>query len=68
MDRVGHSVPIFLTLGNHEEEEGWNLDDTPSRAVLNIQARKAFFPTPTNDGFYSGNVRSPDEHRRDGVR
>ena len=57
MDRIGHSVPIFLTPGNHEEEEGWNLDDTPfSIGVGSIQARKAYFPTPVNDGFYSGNT------------
>ena len=57
MDRIGHSVPIFLASGNHEEEEGWNLDDTPfSIGVGSIQARKAYFPTPTNGGFYSGNT------------
>ena len=26
-DIVGHSMPVFLALGNHENEEGWNLDD-----------------------------------------
>jgi hypothetical protein len=57
MDRVGHSVPIFLSAGNHENEEGWNFDDTPfSIALGSVQARKAYFPTPINDGFYSGNV------------
>jgi len=59
LDRIAHSVPIFLSPGNHEEEEGWNLDDTPSRALLDIQARKAFYPTPVDQGaggFYSGNT------------
>ena len=57
MGRIGTSVPIFITPGNHEEEEGWNLDDMPfSIGVGSIQARKAYFPTPINDGFYSGNV------------
>ena len=57
MDRIGHSVPIFLASGNHEEEEGWNLDDTPfSIGIASIQARKAYFPTPINDGFYSANT------------
>ena len=56
-DEIGNSVPIFLTPGNHEDEEGWNLDDTPfSPALGSIQARKAFYPTPIDDGFYSGNV------------
>ena len=54
--KIGPSVPIFLTPGNHEEEEGWNLDDSPSYGVENIQARKAYFPTPINSGFYSGNT------------
>ena len=53
----GHSTPVFLSTGNHEEEEGWNLDDSYSRGVANIQARKAFFPTPVEDGvFYTGNT------------
>jgi hypothetical protein len=57
MERISHSVPIFLSSGNHEDEEGWNLDDTPfSSGVGSIQARKAFFPTPVTDGFYSGNT------------
>ena len=57
MDKIGHSVPIFLAAGNHEDEEGWNLDDTPfSPAVGSIQARKAYYSTPTDDGFYSGNI------------
>ena len=57
MGKIGPSVPIFLTAGNHEDEEGWNLDDLPfSPAVGSIQARKAYYPTPINDGFYSGNT------------
>lgn len=52
----GHSSPVFLSSGNHEEEEGWNLDDSWSRGIANIQARKAFFPTPINGSFYSGNT------------
>jgi uncharacterized repeat protein (TIGR02543 family) len=53
----GHSTPVFLSSGNHEEEEGWNLDDSYSRGVADIQARKAFFPTPVDDGiFYTGNT------------
>src|SRR5689334_668706 len=29
---VGHSSAVFLVLGNHENEEGWNLDDGASVA------------------------------------
>lgn len=57
MGKIGPSVPIFLSSGNHEEEEGWNLDDTPfSIGVGSIQARKAYYPTPIPDGFYTGNT------------
>ncbi len=57
MGKIGSSVPIFLSSGNHENEEGWNLDDTPfSIALGSIQARKWYFPTPISDGFYSGNT------------
>ena len=49
------SVPMFLTPGNHEQEEGWNLDEV--NGIGSIQARKWFFPTPTPDDgpFYSAN-------------
>jgi hypothetical protein len=57
MDGIGHSAPIFLASGNHENEEGWNLDDTPySIAVGSVKARKLYYPTPIEDGFYSGNT------------
>jgi len=56
MDLVGHSSPIFTMPGNHENEEGWNFDDTPfSIALASVQARKLYYPTPITDGFYSGN-------------
>jgi hypothetical protein len=51
-----HSAPLFLVIGNHENEEGWNLDDTPfSQALGSITARKQFFSNPVPDTFYSGN-------------
>jgi hypothetical protein len=57
MGAIGPSVPIFLASGNHENEEGWNFDDTPfSIALGSVQARKAYYPTPIDDGFYSGNT------------
>jgi hypothetical protein len=41
------SSPVFLTPGNHENEEGWNLDDAFSKALASINSRKAFYPTPS---------------------
>ncbi len=54
---IGVTSPIFLASGNHEEEEGWNLDDTPfSAGVGSIQARKMYYPTPVEGDFYTGNT------------
>jgi uncharacterized membrane protein YgcG len=59
MGLVSHSAPIFLALGNHEEEEGWHRDDTAtlatSKPMLGANARKRYFLNPVPDGFYSGN-------------
>ena len=61
-----HSTPFFTMGGNHENEEGWNLDDQPtSKGIHSIKARKEFFPTPveqgpvnnlSDGGFYTGNT------------
>ncbi len=54
---IGPSTPIFLASGNHENEEGWNLDDTMfTIALWSIQARKAYYPTPIDNGFYFANL------------
>ncbi len=58
-DNFAHSTPVFLSSGNHENEEGWNLDDTFSLALASIKARKAFYPTPipdATDDFYTANT------------
>ena len=66
-----HSSPVFLAIGNHENEEGWNLDDTPfSKALGSIKARKQYFCNPIPDAFYSGNTDQlaaigGDEYRED---
>jgi hypothetical protein len=56
MGRISPSVPIFLAGGNHENEEGWNFDDTNPQPIFSINARKRYFPTPIPDAFYSGNT------------
>ncbi|MBN1627234.1 MAG: metallophosphoesterase [Deltaproteobacteria bacterium] len=55
MGGIGHSAPVFLASGNHENEEGWNFDDAFSIAIASVKARKLFYPTPVTDKFYSGN-------------
>ena len=56
---ISASAPIFLALGNHEQEEGWHLGDTPNIAnsppVLSTNARKQYYLNPEPDSFYSGN-------------
>lgn len=56
-------VPIFIVNGNHEQEEGWHLNDPgvpPANAppVLGINARKKYFPNPIPDSFYTGDIDS----------
>lgn len=52
-----HSVPLFLTLGNHEGELGWLLDGTPENiAVWATKARQRYYPNPVPDDFYSGDT------------
>jgi len=65
---IGHSAPIFLASGNHENEEGWNFDDAFSIAIAGVKARKLFYPTPITDGFYSGNDDLLAEVEIDGDR
>ena len=60
MGLIGPSIPIFLVLGNHENEEGWNWDDTfaapdKSLALVGMKYRKLYYPNPIPDGFYTGN-------------
>ena len=50
-----HSVPLFLVLGNHDGEVGWELDSTAENlAVWSTLFRKHYFPNPEQDGFYTG--------------
>lgn len=53
---LGHSVPVFLVLGNHDGEAGRWLDGTAdSLAVWSNTMRKRYFPNPVPDSFYTGN-------------
>ena len=59
-DIVGNSAPIFLVVGNHEQQEAWHLDDTgnpaTSQPVLGVNAEKKYYLNPVPDAFYSGNT------------
>jgi hypothetical protein len=60
--RISHSAPLFLVAGNHEQTEGWHLDDSGNPAnslpVWSTNARKRYFLNPVPDAFYSGNTDS----------
>jgi len=54
---IGHSVPLFLVLGNHDGEAGYAPGGKDnSLALLSLQFRKMYFPNPEPDGFYTGNA------------
>ena len=56
-ESVAHSVPLFLVLGNHDGEAGWTGSlNTPSLDLWAVTARKALFPNPEPDAFYSGSA------------
>ena len=58
-DLVGHSASIFLAPGNHEQQEGWHLDDTgnplTSQPVMGTNAQKKYYLNPVPSDFYTGN-------------
>jgi hypothetical protein len=50
-------VPLFIALGNHEGESGWNLNGTPNNiAVWGTNDRKKYFTNPITNKFYSGDT------------
>jgi hypothetical protein len=52
-----HSVPLFISMGNHEGESGWQLNGTAENvAVWGTTDRKNYFLNPTPDQFYSGDT------------
>eukprot|EP00451_Oxyrrhis_marina_P010491 CAMPEP_0204307874 /NCGR_PEP_ID=MMETSP0469-20131031/174_1 /ASSEMBLY_ACC=CAM_ASM_000384 /TAXON_ID=2969 /ORGANISM="Oxyrrhis marina" /LENGTH=699 /DNA_ID=CAMNT_0051287273 /DNA_START=274 /DNA_END=2373 /DNA_ORIENTATION=- len=58
---VCHSLPLYLVTGNHEGENGWELEGEDSRPVFTARARKLYYANPEPDEFYSGNEDVPFE-------
>lgn len=56
-NELTHTVPLFITLGNHEGELGWlpNINEN-SLPTMAANIRKTYFPNPYPNGFYSGNT------------
>ncbi|MBU6302827.1 MAG: sulfatase-like hydrolase/transferase [Verrucomicrobia bacterium] len=63
-ERFCHSVPFFYTQGNHESEYGYLFNAATDKEnnipAWNLKARKAFYPTPVPDSFYTGNGTPKD--------
>jgi len=56
---VGHSAPLFLVNGNHEQAAACNLDGTANNiAVWAQNARNLYYPQPAPDSFYTGDTQS----------
>ena len=52
-----HSVPLFIAMGNHEGEAGWQLNGSAENiAVWGALDRKKYFPNPAPDNFYTGDA------------
>lgn len=50
-----HSAPLFLVMGNHEGEVGWNLKPNQNNLpTIAANVRKNHYPNPFPNGFYSG--------------
>ncbi len=56
---VCKSAPMFMALGNHDGEAGWQSGGAAdSMSGWSIGMRKKCFPNPVPDSFYSGNKAS----------
>jgi hypothetical protein len=53
-----NSAPLFLVNGNHEGENGWELNGTSDNiAIWATKARKLYYPIPFSGNFYSGSTK-----------
>ena len=61
-DLIGHSVPLFMALGNHDGESGTTTAGAQALSTWSLAARKHFYANPEPDDFYRGNTTlSPDQ-------
>jgi predicted phosphodiesterase len=56
-ESVNHSVPLYIALGNHEGEAGWNQNGTANNvAIWGSQDRLKYFTNPFPNSFYTGDT------------
>lgn len=61
LTQVASTAALFLVPGNHDTERQTRLDGTPNNlSVWANNARKTYFPTPTDNGFYTGSTAEFD--------
>ncbi len=54
-ETISHTVPIYISMGNHEGEAGWNLTNNENNiAVWGTLDRKKYFMNPSPNDFYTG--------------
>lgn len=55
---ICHSIPLFISLGNHEGENDFYLNqNAPNNlAIWGTYWRKYYYPNPSPNSFYSGNL------------
>lgn len=57
---AGRTMPIFLTLGNHDGEVGWSTRDSAAMTTWARDMRDRFFPPVRTNAFYTaGSSASP---------
>jgi hypothetical protein len=56
-ESIGHSLPLFIALGNHEGEAGWQLNANGQNvAIYDATERKKYFSNPIPNDFYTGDA------------
>ena len=61
LTQAASTTALFLVPGNHDTERQTRLDGTPNNlSVWANNARKTYFPTPTDNGFYTGSTTEVD--------
>jgi len=55
---ICHSIPFYISLGNHEGENDFYLNQNPPNnlAIWGTYWRKYYYPNPSPNSFYSGNM------------
>jgi hypothetical protein len=58
LGKICHSIPFYISLGNHEGENDFYLNQNPPNnlAIWGTYWRKYYYPNPAPNSFYTGNT------------